>query len=118
MNDTPGPSTRRKRYRGRLILGGACAIALVATSVALTGTANAEADRTVTSNTTGTHNGYFFSYWKDSGNVSMTLGAGGSYRVQWSGINNTVVGKGWKPGSSHTVNYSGTFNVNGNGYLA
>ncbi|WP_433089417.1 glycoside hydrolase family 11 protein [Dactylosporangium sp. CA-052675] len=104
--------------KARLLFAGACAAALAATSLVLAGTAHAEADRTVTANTTGTHNGYFFSYWKDNGNVTMNLGAGGSYSVQWSNINNTVVGKGWKPGSSHTVNYSGTFNVNGNGYLA
>ncbi|WP_432994768.1 glycoside hydrolase family 11 protein [Dactylosporangium sp. CA-233914] len=107
-----------RRGRVRLVVGGVCAVVLAAGSIALTGVAHAEADRTVTSNTTGTHNGYFFSYWKDNGNVTMNLGAGGSYSVQWSNINNTVVGKGWKPGSSHTVNYSGTFNVNGNGYLA
>ncbi|MEV4132157.1 glycoside hydrolase family 11 protein [Dactylosporangium sp. NPDC049742] len=105
--------------RRLLLVGGACVALVAAGVVALTtGTASAEADRTVTANTTGTHNGYFFSYWKDTGNVSMTLGAGGSYSVQWSNMNNTVVGKGWKPGSSHSVNYSGTFNVNGNGYLA
>nr|WP_184847415.1 glycoside hydrolase family 11 protein [Allocatelliglobosispora scoriae] len=84
----------------------------------LAGVAHAEANRTITSNTTGTHNGFFFSYWKDSGNVTMTLGAAGQYSVQFSGINNTVVGKGWNPGSSHTVNYSGTFSPGGNGYLA
>ena len=117
MNDISAHPRRRLR-RGRLLIAGACAVALAAATLALTGTAHAEADRTVTSNTTGTHNGYFFSYWKDNGNVNMTLGAGGSYSVQWNNINNTVVGKGWKPGSSHTVNYSGTFNVNGNGYLA
>ncbi|MEU7866563.1 glycoside hydrolase family 11 protein [Dactylosporangium sp. NPDC049140] len=104
--------------KARLLIGGVCAVALAATSLAMTGIAHAEADRTVTSNTTGTHNGYFFSYWKDNGNVTMNLGAGGSYSVQWSNMNNAVVGKGWKPGSNHTVNYSGTFNVNGNGYLA
>jgi endo-1,4-beta-xylanase len=93
-------------------------VALAAASVTVANIAYAEADRTVTSNATGTHNGYFFSYWKDSGNVTMTLGAGGQYSVQWSSINNTVVGKGWNPGSNHTVNYSGSFNVNGNGYLA
>ena len=80
--------------------------------------AYAEADRTITSNSTGTHNGYFFSYWKDNGNVTMTLGAGGYYSVQWSNINNWVVGKGWNPGSSRTVNYSGSSTRNGNGYLA
>jgi endo-1,4-beta-xylanase len=93
-------------------------VALTAASVTLAATAHAEADRTVTSNSTGTHNGFFYSYWKDSGNVSMTLGAAGQYSVQWSGINNTVVGKGWNPGSNHTVNYSGTFSTSGNGYLA
>jgi len=80
---------------------------------------NASADTTITSNQTGTNNGYFFSYWKDSGNVTMTLGAGGQYSVQWSNMNNMVVGKGWKPGSAtHVVNYSGTFSPNGNGYLS
>ncbi|MEU4241300.1 glycoside hydrolase family 11 protein [Actinoplanes sp. NPDC026619] len=102
----------------RPLISIASAVLLAVASVAVATAAHAEADRTVTSNTTGTHNGYFFSYWKDSGNVNMTLGAGGSYSVQWSGINNTVVGKGWKPGSSHTVNYSGSFSTSGNGYLA
>jgi endo-1,4-beta-xylanase len=102
----------------RLLISAASAVLLAAASVSLSGVANAEADRTVTSNTTGTHNGYFFSYWKDNGNVTMTLGAGGSYSVSMNGINNSVVGKGWKPGSSHTVNYSGSFNCGGNCYLA
>jgi endo-1,4-beta-xylanase len=118
MNESPTHPKRRGRSRVRLLIAGACAVALAATTVVLAGTAQAEADRTVTSNTTGYHNGYFFSYWKDNGNVTMKLGAGGSYSVQMSGINNSVVGKGWKPGSSHTINYSGSFNPNGNGYLA
>ena len=116
MNDVP-LQPRRRRGRGRLLIGGACAAAL-AIAVSLTGTAHAEADRTVTSNSTGTHNGFYYSYWKDSGNVSMTLGAGGSYSVSMNGINNSVVGKGWNPGSSHTVSYSGSFNCGGNCYLA
>jgi endo-1,4-beta-xylanase len=108
----------RRRNRLRLLVSGAIAAVLAVASVTLTTEAHAEANRTITSNQTGTHNGYFFSYWKDNGNVTMTLGEGGNYSVQWSGINNTVVGKGWKPGSSHTVNYSGSFSPNGNGYLA
>jgi endo-1,4-beta-xylanase len=102
----------------RLLVGGVTAVVLAAASATMTGIAHAEADRVVTSNSTGTHNGFFYSYWKDNGNVTMTLGQGGSYSVQWSNMNNMVVGKGWKPGSSHTVNYSGTFSPNGNGYLA
>jgi endo-1,4-beta-xylanase len=102
----------------RLLIGGATAVVLAAASLVLAGVARADAVQTITSNSTGTHNGFFYSYWKDSGNVTMTLGAAGNYSVQWSGINNFVVGKGWKPGSSHTVNYSGTFSPNGNGYLS
>ena len=111
MSDSP-------RRTKRLLIGGACAVALAAASVIVAGVAHAEADRTITSNSTGFHNGFFYSYWKDNGNVTMNLGAGGQYSVQWNNINNTVVGKGWKPGSSHTVNYSGSFNCGGNCYLA
>jgi len=118
VNESLVPQNRRRRTRMRLLISGATAILMAVGSVTLAGVAQADADRTITSNSTGTHNGFFYSYWKDNGNVTMTLGAGGSYRVQWSGINNTVVGKGWNPGSSHTVNYSGTFSPNGNGYLA
>jgi endo-1,4-beta-xylanase len=115
MDDAPARLKSRRPGRSRLLVGAAFAATLV---VVVPSAAHAEADRTITSNSTGTHNGFFYSYWKDSGNVTMTLGAAGSYRVQWSGINNTVVGKGWNPGSSHTVNYSGSFSPNGNGYLA
>nr|BFE55511.1 glycoside hydrolase family 11 protein [Dactylosporangium thailandense] len=119
MHDTLAQPSGRRRRRLRLLIGVASAVTLAAVSVMAAGTAHAEADRTITSNSTGSHNGYFFSYWKDSGNVTMNLGAGGSYSVQMNSINNSVVGKGWNPGStSHTVNYSGSFNCGGNCYLA
>jgi len=119
MHETPAQPSGHRRRRLRLLVGVASAVALAAASVITAGAAHAEADRTITSNGTGTHNGYFYSYWKDNGNVTMNLGAGGSYGVQMSSINNSVVGKGWNPGStSHTVNYSGSFNCGGNCYLA
>jgi len=118
MNDTPAHPELHGRRRLKLLIAAAATVVLAATTMTLTGVAHADADQTVTSNTTGTHNGYFYSYWKDNGNVTMTLGAGGSYGVQWSNMNNMVVGKGWKPGSNHTVNYSGSFSPNGNGYLS
>lgn len=51
---------------------------------------------------TGTHNGYFYSFWTDgAGQVTYTNGAGGSYSVTWSGnAGNWVGGKGWQTGSA------------------
>ena len=71
MNDAPTHSKRRGRLR--LLLGATCAAALAVGVAVIAPNAYAETDRTVSSNTTGTHNGYFFSFWKDSGNASMTL---------------------------------------------
>lgn len=90
-----------------------CAAALCATAVSA---------QTLTSNSTGTNNGFYYSFWKDSGNASMTLHSGGRYASQWnSGTNNWVGGKGWNPGNnSKVVSYSGYYGVNNsqNSYIA
>src|SRR6185312_10195375 len=68
---------------------------------------------------TGTNNGNYFSFWKDSpGTVNFCMYPSGRYTSNWSGINNWVGGKGWATGSRRVVTYSGTFNSPGNGYLS
>ncbi|KAK4213538.1 glycosyl hydrolases family 11-domain-containing protein [Rhypophila decipiens] len=76
--------------------------------------------QTLTRSATGTHNGYYYSFWTDgAGNVQYTNEAGGQYSSRWSGNGNWVGGKGWNPGSwDRVINYTGTYNPNGNSYLA
>ncbi len=57
--------------------------------------------QTYTQSATGTHDGYYFSFWTDGGpNVRYTNEAGGQYSVTWSGNGNWVGGKGWNPGAA------------------
>jgi hypothetical protein len=87
--------------------------------VAGLGMSAANAQTCLTSSQTGTNNGFYYSFWKDSpGSVNFCLYSGGRYTSNWSGINNWVGGKGWQTGSRRTIKYSGTFNSPGNGYLA
>ncbi|KAF7921704.1 uncharacterized protein EAE98_008551 [Botrytis deweyae] len=76
-------------------------------------------DRSGTPSSTGTSGGYYYSFWTDGGaDVTYTNGAGGEYKIQWSGNGNLVGGKGWNPGSARAVTYSGTYSPNGNSYLS
>lgn len=85
----------------------------------------AHAATTITSNQTGTQDGYDYELWKDSGTTSMTLNSGGTFSAQWSGINNALFRKGKKFDSTKThgqlgnisINYNATFNPGGNSYL-
>ena len=75
--------------------------------------------QTICSNQTGTHGGFFYSFWKDSGSGCMTLGANGNYSTSYNG-GNMVAGKGWATGSTtRRVGYNaGVFNPGSNSYLA
>jgi endo-1,4-beta-xylanase len=82
--------------------------------------------QTITSNQTGTHDGYDYEFWKDSGGSgSMTLNSGGTFSAQWSNINNILFRKGKKFNETQThqqignisINYSANFNPSGNAYL-
>ncbi|SFW88854.1 glycoside hydrolase family 11 protein [Amycolatopsis australiensis] len=117
MNDAPVRSAGRRRGRVRLLVGLACAAAVAVFTAVIPGTATA--DTVVTSNSTGTNNGYFYSFWEQAGGATMTLGSGSNYSLTWnSGAQNVVAGTGWNPGTSQSVTYSGSWNCNGNCYLS
>ncbi|KAG6822299.1 hypothetical protein H0H92_014392, partial [Tricholoma furcatifolium] len=80
----------------------------------------ARRSETLTSSTTGTDSGYFYSlYLEDSStDTTMTVDAN-SYSLTWgSDAVDVVAGVGWNPGSAQTITYSGTFSTSGNAYLA
>src|SRR5688500_15794519 len=97
------PARPKGHGRAGMLVRGACAIALVAATAAVTLPGAAHADTTITSGQTGyqagSNNGYQYSFWSDRvGSVSMTLGPGGNYRTSWSNVGNFVAGKGWSTG--------------------
>ncbi|MFG1807556.1 glycoside hydrolase family 11 protein [Streptomyces sp. NPDC049040] len=114
---TPTHQTRRRRSILAAVRG--LVAAAVAVMVAFTLPGAAQADTTVNSNSTGTNNGYFYSFWsQNSGQASMTMGSGGQYSTTWNNVTNFVAGKGWNPGTTAPVTYSGSWNCNGNCYLS
>ncbi|KIJ55958.1 glycoside hydrolase family 11 protein, partial [Sphaerobolus stellatus SS14] len=75
--------------------------------------------QTITSSSTGTSGGYYYSLWEQNNSgVTMNIGSG-QYNLSWSSASQDVVGGiGWMPGSAQTITYSGSFNPGGNSYLS
>jgi oligosaccharide reducing-end xylanase len=76
--------------------------------------------QTITSNQTGTSNGYYFSFWNQGGgSISMNIVSKGHYTTSWSNVTDFTCGLGWNPGTAdRVVNYTGSFNGGSNGFLA
>jgi endo-1,4-beta-xylanase len=86
---------------------------------------NVEA-QTITSNETGTHDGYDYEFWKDDGGSgSMTLKSGGAFSCEWNNVNNILFRKGRKFDETQTheelgnisLDYSVNYNPSGNSYM-
>jgi len=79
----------------------------------------ARTGQTLVSEQFGMQDGVFYSFWTDSpGTVSMTLGRGGHYSVQWAKTGSFTAGKGWAVGGRRRIHYKGRFDGGSNGYLA
>ena len=64
--------------------------------------------QTVHNNGQGTNQGFFYSLFTSGGSSTMTFSTQfpGNYAITWSGVNDMIGGKGWKPGGFRTVNYN------------
>lgn len=80
----------------------------------------------ITNNETGTHGGYDYEFWKDTGGSgSMTLNSGGTFSAEWSNVNNILFRKGKKFNETQThqqignmsITYGANYQPNGNSYL-
>jgi len=91
-----------------------------ALALATLGAAPAAETQQVCRNRTGTHDGFFFTFWKDAGTACMTLRGKGAYSIEYRlDPGNLVAGTGWRTGSpARNVGYrAAAFEPGTNSYL-
>ncbi|CZR60725.1 related to Endo-1,4-beta-xylanase A [Phialocephala subalpina] len=76
-------------------------------------------DTVVTTSTTGTAGGYYYSCYIESGSgVTMDIGTG-TYDLTWTTASEDVVaGIGWSTGAARTISYTGSIDATGDSLLA
>ncbi|KUJ11552.1 endo-1,4-beta-xylanase [Mollisia scopiformis] len=76
-------------------------------------------DTIVTTSTTGTAGGYYYSCYIESGSgVSMDIGTG-TYKLTWTtAAEDVVAGIGWSTGAVRTISYTGSLSASGDSLLA
>lgn len=96
-------------------------VSLALLSLVMLFSAGRASAQTITTNTQGNNNGWFYSFWKEksSDNASMTLGDGGYYSTTWTNVTNFTAGKGWAVGKpDRVICFEGEFNGGSNGFFA
>jgi len=76
-------------------------------------------DTIVTTSTTGTAGGYYFSNYIESGTgASLDIGTG-TYKLTWTtAAEDVVAGIGWSTGAVRTISYTGSLSASGDSLLA
>ncbi|KAH7360300.1 family 11 glycosyl hydrolase [Rhexocercosporidium sp. MPI-PUGE-AT-0058] len=94
-------------------------VALTSSVLAFPANVSELVERGGTPSSTGFNNGFYYSWWTDNGaQATYTNGPAGQYSITWGSGGNLVGGKGWNPGTSRAISYSGTYSPNGNSYLS
>lgn len=95
------------------------ATSAVVASVSAKAVLGRDLHKRLTSSSTGTSGGYYYSFWVSGSDVTYENGDAGEYSVTWtSGMENFVAGKGWSTGSERSVTFDADFNPDGNAYLS
>ncbi|KAF9560339.1 glycoside hydrolase, partial [Agrocybe pediades] len=103
-----------------VLCSAAVAFAAPAANVTVDARGTDAAQITIYNSATGYVGNNYYSLWEQvNSGVTMNIN-NGQYSLSWNQASQNVVGGiGWNPGSAHTINYSGSFNPNGqNAYLS